>query len=339
MRRGGAGDQVVEREVELSASDGQAQVTKVAGVRRVACVGTGLIGARWVAQFLAAGLEVTASDPAHGAEERTLADVAAAWPALQRLGRTALAEPPRLAFNPDLEAAVANADWVQESVPDVEQLKLDVLRCVDAACPPQAIIASSTSTFLPTLLQGACAHPARFVVGHPFNPVHILPLVEVLGGEQTSPEIVAHAMDFYAAIGKKPLHCRVEAPGFISNRLQEALYREVFHLVNDGIATTAELDTAIIDGPGLRWALFGPSMIYMLQGGRGGFLYALEQFDPAVVADCSHNYYPEVTLELKQALDEQTREQAHGRSLEEWEALRDEFLIRLIQLRSEVTGC
>ena len=322
----------------MNASGERAEATTVAGVRRAACVGTGLIGARWAVQFLAAGLEVRATDPAPGAEERTQADIAAAWPALRRLGRTALAEPPQLAFSTELETAVAEADWVQESVPDVDELKLEVLRQVDGACPPQAIIASSTSGILPTLLQSVCTHPERVLVGHPFNPVHILPLIEVVGGERTSPEVVERAIAFYTALGKKPLRCRVEAPGFIANRLQEALYREAFHLVNDGIATTAELDASVFDGMGLRWALLGPSMIYLLQGGRGGMAHALRQFNPEHVDDWAHIHYPALTDELVDTLDTQTAEQAAGRSLAEWEALRDEFLIRLIQLRDEITG-
>lgn len=325
-------------EGQMASASRAADGRLVAGVRQVACVGTGLIGARWAAQFLAAGLEVTATDPAPGAEERLQADVAAAWPALRRLGRTELFEPPSPAFTPNLEIAVAHADWVQESVPDIEDLKLEVLRRIDAACPAPAVIASSTSGILPTLLQSVCAHPERLLVGHPFNPVHLLPLVEVVGGERTAPQVLDAAMAFYEALGKKPLLCRVEAPGFIANRLQEAIYREAFHLVNDGIATTAELDASIFDGPGLRWALFGPAMIYLLQGERGGMEHAIRQFNPDHVDDWAHIHYPELTDELINALDVQTKKQAEGRSLAEWETLRDEFLIRVLQLRAEVTG-
>jgi 3-hydroxyacyl-CoA dehydrogenase len=307
-------------------------------VRSVTCVGTGLIGARWAALFAAAGLEVTGTDAAPDARNRMDAIVAAAWPALQMLGVTALDRPPHIRFDPDLERAVASSDWVQESVPDLEALKREVIGRIDAAAPACAVIASSTSGILPTVLQSGCVRPGRVIVGHPFNPAHIVPLVEVVAGQKTSPETVHRALRFYAALGKKPLHCRVEAPGFIGNRLQEAIWREMFHLVNDGIATTGELDAAIVDGPGLRWALLGPAMIYMMQGGAGGFAYALEQFAPELVADCSHNYYPEMTAELKQALDEQTRRQLGERSLERWEALRDEFLVRLIQLRDELAG-
>lgn len=307
-------------------------------VRNVTCVGTGLIGARWAALFAAAGLDVTGTDAAPDARSRMDTILATAWPALKKLGVTSLDQPPHVRFDPDLERAVSSADWVQESVPDFEELKLEVIGHIDAAAPTSAVIASSTSGILPTVLQSGCVRPERVIVGHPFNPAHIVPLVEVVAGRKTSPETVARAMRFYTAIGKKPLHCRVEAPGFIGNRLQEAIWREMFHLVNDGIARTGELDAAIVDGPGLRWALLGPAMIYMMQGGHGGFAYALEQFAPELVADCSHNFYPEITPELKQALDDQTRQQLGERSLEQWEALRDEFLVRLIQLRDELAG-
>ena len=308
------------------------------GPRSITCVGTGLIGARWAALFAAAGLDVTGTDAAPGARSDMEATVAAAWPALKKLGLTSVDQPPQVAFDPDLERAVSSADWVQESVPDFEELKVNVIERIDATAPASAVIASSTSGILPTILQSGCIRPERVIVGHPFNPAHIVPLVEVVAGQKTSPGTVARAMRFYAAIGKKPLHCRVEAPGFIGNRLQEAVWREMFHLVNDGIASTGELDAAVVDGPGLRWALLGPAMIYMMQGGHGGFAYALEQFAPELVADCSHNYYPEMTPGLKRALDDQTRQQSAGRSLQEWEALRDEFLVRLIQLRDEVAG-
>jgi carnitine 3-dehydrogenase len=307
-------------------------------VRRVTCVGTGLIGSGWAALFAAAGLEVTATDTGDGAEERLRAAVAAAWPALRRLGVTAAAEPAGIVFEAELERAVAVADWVQESTPDFPEQKAALIRRVAAATPGATVIASSTSGILPSMLQAGCAHPERVLVGHPFNPAHIVPLVEVVAGRETAPETVQRAMDFYAGLGKKPLHCRVEAPGFIANRLQEAMWREMFHLVNDGVATTSELDAAVADGPGLRWALYGPALIYMMQGGPGGFAYALEQFAPELVADCSHNFYPEVTPELKQALDEQTREEAGGRSLEELQALRDEFLVRVIELRAALAG-
>jgi carnitine 3-dehydrogenase len=200
------------------------------------------------------------------------------------------------------------------------------------------VIASSTSGILPSVFQARCRHPERVLVGHPFNPAHLIPLVEVVAGERTSPAAVDWAVAFYGLLGKHPLRVRKEAPGFVSNRMQEAVWREMFHLVNDGIATTGELDQAISDGPGLRWAIYGPAFVYFMQGGRGGMAHALAQFDPARIPDWSHNYYPEVSEELVRLLDEQTRDQAQGRSLEEWERLRDEFLVRVLEVKREVFG-
>ena len=307
-------------------------------VARVAVVGTGLIGVRWAAFFLSRGLDVVAGDPAPGAEERLRRDVAAVWPLLERVGLVPGASTSRLSFSADLARALAGAEFVQENVPDDDELKTAVVAEIDGLADPEVIIASSTSGILPTVFQARCRHPERVLVGHPFNPAHLIPLVEVVAGEKTSAEAVDWAIAFYERLGKRPLRVRKEAPGFVSNRMQEAVWREMFHLVNDGIATTGELDRAITDGPGLRWAIYGPAFIYFLQGGRGGMAYALSQFDPARIPDWSHNYYPEITDGLARLLDEQTREQADGRSLEEWERLRDEFLVRVLEVKREVFG-
>jgi carnitine 3-dehydrogenase len=309
-----------------------------ARVDRVAVVGTGLIGSRWAAFYLSRGLDVSACDPALDAEERLRRDVARCWPALERLGVAEGASQDRLAFHATLGEALDEARFVQESTPDDDELKTQLTSEIDAVCGPEVVIASSTSGIPPTVFQARSAHPERVLAGHPSNPAHILPLVEVVAGERTSPEAVAWAMAFYAHLGKRPLRVRRAAPGFVMNRLQEAVWREMFHLVNDDIATCAELDAAISDGCGMRWALFGPAFVYLMQGGPGGMAWALEQFDPERIPDWSHNVYPPLTPALKRRLDEQTRAQARGRSLEEWEALRDQFLVRVIEAKRELLG-
>ncbi len=313
-------------------------IVDVGDVGRVAVVGTGLIGSRWAAFFLGRGLEVTATDPALGAEARLRDTVAACWPALERLGLEPGATAERLHFAGSVEEAVASASFVQENVPDDEELKTAVVQAIDKACPPGVVIASSTSGILPTVFQRGCRHPERVLAGHPSNPAHILPLVEVVAGERTSDEAAEWAMAFYQRLGKRPLRVRREAPGFVMNRMQEAVWREMFHLVNDDIATCAELDAAISDGCGMRWALFGPAFVYLMQGGPGGMAHALRQFDPSRIPDWSHNVYPELTEELITKLDAQTRSQAAGRTLEEWEALRDEFLVRVVEAKRELFG-
>ena len=307
-------------------------------VARVAVVGTGLIGSRWAAFFLARGLDVSAHDPAPGAGERLRADVARCWPALERLGAGKGASRDRLTFCLALDETLEGAHFVQESTPDDEELKTVLTAGIDALCPPGVVIASSTSGISPTVFQARCAHPERVLAGHPSNPAHILPLVEVVAGERTSAEAVDWAMAFYGHLGKRPLRVRHAAPGFVMNRMQEAIWREAFHLVNDDIATCAELDAAISDGCGMRWALFGPAFVYLMQGGPGGMAWALEQFDPGRIPDWSHNIYPPITDELKATLDAHTREQMGARTLEQWEALRDEFLVRVLEVKRELLG-
>ena len=299
-------------------------------VRRAAVIGTGVIGAGWAANFLARGLDVVASDPHPEAEARLRAAVENAWPALERVGLAPGASLDRLSFAASLEAAVEGADFVQESAPEREGLKTDLMARIDAAAGPDAVIASSSSGLLPSRIQAAAERPGRILIGHPFNPVYLLPLVEVLGGEQTDAAAIEWAMAFYAAIGKKPLKLRREIPGYISDRLQEAIWREALHLVADGVATTDEIDAAITGGPGLRWAFMGPCLTFHLAGGDAGMAHMLEQFGPALKLPWTKLEAPELTPELTQRMVEGTAVQAGGRSVKDWERDRDELLIRLI---------
>lgn len=304
-------------------------------VRRVCLVGTGVIGYGWAARCLAAGLEVIATDPADGAEATLRAGVENAWPVLERAGLSEGASIENLRFTPDLERAVSEADFVQESAPEREDLKQQLLAQIDAAARPEVVIASSTSGFLPSSLQSKCRHPERVVVGHPFNPVYLLPLVEVVGGEQTSKEAVERAIRFYESLDMKPLHVRKEIDGHLSDRLQEALWRENLHLIAEGVATPGELDDAIIYGPGLRWALMGVNLTFHLAGGEEGMSHMLEQFGPALKAPWTRLEAPELTEELSERMVAGTGEQAAGRSTAELERRRDEFLLRLLELVRE----
>lgn len=294
-----------------------------------------MIGYGWAARCLASGLDVIATDPASGAEEGLRAGVKNAWPALERVGLAPDASKDRLSFTADLEEAVNGADFVQESVPEREELKQDVLARVDAAAAPETLIASSTSGFLPSTLQSGCGRPERVMVGHPFNPVYLLPLVEVVGGEKTSTEAIQAAMGFYRALGMKPLHVKKEIEGHLSDRLQEALWRENLHLVAEGVATTEELDDAIVYGPGLRWALMGVNLTFHMAGGEEGMSHMLEQFGPALKSPWTKLEAPELTEELAGRMVEGTASQAAGRSTAELERRRDEFLIRLLELVRE----
>src|SRR5215469_11715543 len=227
---------------------------KNAAVRRVAVIGAGTIGASWAASFLAHGITVTASDPAPEGESFLRRYVETAWPTLTRLGLAEGADPTKLAFLRDPVAAVEGADFVQESGPERESVKIPHFQRLDGALPAETVIATSSSGLLVSRLQEGCRHPARCLVGHPFNPPHLIPLVEVVGGAKTSPVAIERAMAFYEAVGKKPIHIRKEVKGHIANRLQAALWREAAHLVAEGVASVADVDAAIAYGPGLRWA-------------------------------------------------------------------------------------
>ncbi len=300
-------------------------------LNKVAIVGTGVIGAGWAARCLAHGLDITAWDPAPNAERSLRAKIENAWPALTRVGLAAGADPSRLCFCETVEDAVRDADFIQESAPEVEDLKRTLLARVDAAARPDVIIASSSSGLLPTNFQRDCAHPGRVLVGHPFNPVYLLPLVEIVGGDATQAGSLDIATDFYRRIGMHPLRVRTEVPGYIADRLQEALWREILHMVAEGVATTAELDDSIRFGPGLRWSFMGTCQIYHLAGGDAGMRHMLEQFGPALKLPWTKLQAPELTDTLIDRMVEGTLAQAGGRSIAELERYRDDALISVQQ--------
>ena len=239
-------------------------------VKRVTCVGAGTIGGGWAAYFLAQGMHVVATDPADNAEAKIHDLVASAWPALERLGLAEGASPARLTFTADLDAALDGAQFVQESAPDREDLKIDLFRRMDAATASDVVIASSSSQFIPTSIARDCAHAERCIIGHPFAPSYLLPLVEVVGGEKTSADVIDWSMDFYTAIGKHALLLRNEIDSYISNRLQQVVAKEIHSLVEQNVCSYAEADRAMVYGPGLRWAFAGPMLCAHMGGGRGG---------------------------------------------------------------------
>jgi carnitine 3-dehydrogenase len=300
-------------------------------IRVVGIVGTGVIGGGWVARCLAHGLDVVAWDPGAGAEALLRSKVDNAWPALERTGLAPGADRARLRFVADVEAAVRDADFIQESAPEIEDLKRSLLARVGAAARPDVVIASSSSGLLPTRFSVDCAHPERVLVGHPFNPVYLLPLVEVVGGEKTAAWAKDLAVAFYTRIGMRPLRVRTEIPGYIADRLLEALWREILHMVADGVATTAELDDAIRFGAGLRWSFMGTCQIYHLAGGEAGMRHMLEQFGPALKLPWTHMEAPELTDTLIDRMVEGTLEQAGGRSISELERYRDDALISVME--------
>ena len=304
-------------------------------IRRVAVVGAGVIGASWAAQYLARGLDVVATDPAPTAEANLRKYVDEAWEQLEEIGLSPGASRDRLSFTKDSQQALAKADLVQENGPERPDFKIKLFQEMDEATPVDSIIASSSSGITPSVMQSACRHPERVVVGHPFNPPHIVPLVEVVGGAKTSPEAIGHAMRFYASIGKKPIHLRKELPGHVANRLQAALYREMLSLIQQDVLSVEEADTAVSYGPGLRWAVMGQSLQWHLGGGAGGIKHFMEQLMDPLAAMMKTLGDPEVTPELKQTIVDGVMREAAGRSVDDLAREEDEVIIGLLRLRAK----
>lgn len=301
-------------------------------VQRAAVLGAGTIGASWAAWFLARGMHVTVWDPRPEAAEYVRRYVAEAWPAMARLGMVEGASPDAWRFCATAEDAVAEAEFVQENAPERLPIKRELYARLDGAMPAGTILASSTSGLMMSDMQAGLATAARFAVGHPFNPPHLIPLVEVVAGRETAAETVAWCLEFYRHIGKRPIHVRKEAPGHLANRLQAALWREAISAVVSGLASVEDVDTAISAGPGLRWAVMGPHMTFHLGGGEGGMAHMLHQFQPAFEAWWATMTTPEFTEATCRALIDGVAAEAHGRSMAELVRDRDALLLPLLEL-------
>jgi carnitine 3-dehydrogenase len=309
-----------------------------AAVRRVACIGAGVIGGGWAAHFLARGYDVVAWDPVPDAEGRLRELVATAWPALEALGLAAGASPGRLSMAPTLDTALADAEFVQESVPERLGLKRELLAAIDRAAPPDVVIGSSTSGFAMTEMQPDAPGAARMVVGHPFNPPYLIPLVELVGGARTDPRAVAWAAAFYRAAGKYALELERELPGFIANRLQDAMWREALHMVAAGEASVEQIDAAITTGPGLRWPIMGPCLTFHLAGGPGGMAHMLDHFGPALEQPWTRLEAPPLTRELRDRMVEGCAAEAAGRSIAELIRERDAKLVAILKALGAAHG-
>jgi carnitine 3-dehydrogenase len=304
-------------------------------VSRIAVVGTGTIGASWATQYLARGFDVIATDPAPGAEANLRAYVDASWDAVTTLGLSPEASRDRLTFTPDMRKALADADYVQENAPERPEFKVKLFAEMDDATPTDAIIASSSSGITMSVIQSDCKHPGRTVIGHPFNPPHVIPLVEVVGGAKTSPETVEDAIAFYASIGKRPIHLKKELPGHVANRLQAALYREVVYLIGEGVLDVADSDDAVSWGPGLRWGVMGPNLLWHLGGGEGGIEHFMETLMNPMVDMWKVLGNPEFTPELKRTIVDGVLEEAGGRTVDELAGDRDAMLLALQAVRAK----
>jgi len=297
----------------------------------IGLVGAGVIGRGWAVRALSRGWEVVVTDPHPQAEAGLLSFVERVWPAVMALGLYPRAQPDRVRFVTTIAEVAGRADLVVESVPEREALKMKVAAEIDASAPPDVLICSSSSGLLPSRLQAGLDHPHRFLIAHPFNPVYLLPLVELCGGRLTAPSALQTAVGIYRDLGMHPLVVRNEVDGYLSDRLQEALWREALWLVHDGIATPDELDQAIVYGPGLRWAAMGTMLTFHLAGGEGGMRHMLEHFGPALELPWTALAAPPLTDELIERVVAGVERQAGGRDVAELEKLRDDYLISVMR--------
>ena len=305
-------------------------------IRNVAIVGTGVIGASWAALYLARGLNVTATDPAPNAETNLRRYIDAAWKDLTAIGLSPNASREHLQFTADMKKALSDADLVQENGPERQDFKIKLFADMDDATPTDSIIASSSSGLTMSVMQSACKHPERCVIGHPFNPPHVVPLVEVVAGAKTSPQTVERAISFYASIGKKPIHVRKEVVGHVANRLQAALYREVVHLIEQGVLDVTDADAAVCWGPGLRWGVMGPNLLFHLGGGQGGIQHFMDHLSGPVATWWKDlGTITEFSPEVKQAIIEGVQAEAGSRSIQELERERDTMLLELLATRAK----
>ncbi len=304
-------------------------------IQKLAIIGTGVIGASWAALFLAKGLDVTATDPAPNAEASLRAFIDKAWPSLEELGLAPGASRDRLNFDASLEAAVAGADLVQENGPERIEFKHELYGKLDKLLPPSSLIASSSSGLTMSEIQKACPdHPERCLIAHPFNPPHLIPLVELVGGAATSEATIARAAAFFDGLGKKTVRLNKEVPGHVANRLAAALLREVMYLVGEDVISVGDVDAAVCYGPGLRWGVMGPMLLYHLGGGAGGIDHWFDQFTGPVTAWWKVLGDPQITPQMRAKVTAGVMEEVAGRSIDSLEAQRDRELMGLLKVRA-----
>src|SRR6516164_4336237 len=307
-------------------------------IGRIAVVGTGVIGASWAAYYLSRGFDVVATDPAASAEENLRKYVDNAWPVLAKAGLAAGASRERLTFTANMSQALAHADLVQENAPERPDFKIKLFAEMDQAAPPEAIIASSSSGITMDVMQSGCKRPERCVVGHPFNPPHIVPLVEVVGGAKTSEEVIERAMSFYASIGKKPIRLHKAVPGHAANRLVAALYKEILSLIQQGVLDVADADIAVSYGPGLRWGVMGQSLQYHLGGGAGGIHHFMEHLMGPLQGMMQDLKMPDITPALKQTVIDGVLKEARGQSVEQLANAENDVMLGALALRAKASS-
>ena len=301
-------------------------------MKKIAVIGTGVIGAGWIIRFLFNQKKISVYDPQLSQKKFLLNEIKRVEPILKRIYKKKINISNQLIFSDSIQKAVIDADLIQENTPENEKLKIKIINEISKFAKNNAIIASSSSGLLPTKLQSKCINPKRFIIGHPFNPVYLLPLVELVPGKKTDKNFIDKANKFYSIIGMKTLVLKKELPGYLSDRLQESMWRESLHIINDGFASTKDLDDAIIYGPGLRWSLMGTFLTFHLAGGKMGMEHMLKQFGPALKLPWTKLKAPHLSKSLKKRIINGTKIQSKNKSIKNLSNLRDNFLIDLQKL-------
>ncbi|MDA9629234.1 3-hydroxyacyl-CoA dehydrogenase NAD-binding domain-containing protein [Pelagibacteraceae bacterium] len=304
-------------------------------IDNIAVVGIGVIGTGWIIRFLYNQKNIKVYDPNLDQKKNLLKEIKRVEPTLRKIYKKKINLSKQLEFSKSLKNAVENADLIQENAPENETLKKNLIREISQYSKINSIIASSSSGLLPSKIQSKCKNPKRLIIAHPFNPVYLLPLVELVAGKKTDKKFINKANIFYSNIGMKTLILKKELPGYLSDRLQESMWRESLHIINEGYASTQDLDDAIIYGPGLRWSLMGTFLTFHLAGGKMGMAHMLEQFGPALKLPWTKLKAPTLNNKLKNKIINGTKKQSKNRSVENLSNLRDNFLIDLQKLLSK----
>ena len=303
--------------------------------KKLAVIGTGVIGTGWIIRFLAHNKIVYAYDRDPKLKKNLIAEIKRTWPYVKKLFKKKKLNLKNFKYYTSIEEALRHADFVQECASENYLLKTKLMSVITKHAKPNAIISSSSSGLLPTKIYSKCKNPERTMIGHPFNPVYLLPAVEIVPGNKTSKKYLNKANKFYKSISMNPIMVKHELPGYLSDRLQEALWREGLHIINEGHATTEDLDRAIEDGPGLRWSLMGTFLTFHLAGGKSGMKHMLEQFGPALKLPWTKLKAPKLSNKLINKLVEGTKKQSKGKSVTKISNIRDEYLVELQKLRKK----
>ena len=304
-------------------------------MKKIAVIGTGVIGSGWIIRFLAHDKKVIAYDKDKKFEKKVITEIKQTWPYVKKLFNKKKLKLKNFRYVTSLQEALKDADFIQECAPENYKLKTKLMEIIGKYSKPNAIISSSSSGLLPSKIYSKCKNPSRTIIAHPFNPVYMIPGVELVPGKKTKKNILNKAYKFYRSISMNPIILKKELPGYLSDRLQEALWREALHIVNEGYATTKDLDRAIEDGPGLRWSLMGTFLTFHLAGGKAGMKHMLEQFGPALKLPWTKLKAPKLSKKLSSRVITGTRKQAKGKSVEKLSKIRDEYLVKLQKLRKK----